>query len=309
MTCSEWFETWLNRHKQGIKESTAEKHRYNLQRINERIGDIPLKNLTPYHIQNMYEDLLDDGLSENTVHSTGTTLELAMKQACKEKLLKDNPCDETQKPSRKKKEVRFLTRDEVNRLLEEVKGEWPYECFYSLAIGTGMRRGELLGLRWGDIDQENMKLRVVRQIKKVNGWNFEFDELKTKWSRRTIRINSDTMQVLKRHRKKQLELKLQSQKWDHDDLVFTDRDGKHLKPSYWKKHLKRSLDKAGCKEVTLHELRHTCATLLLDSGRHPKVVKEVLGHRDIKTTLDTYSHVLPDQQKQAAEDLGKIISV
>ncbi len=307
MELAEYLETWFERKKEGVRPSTADKYRYAMKKLKGKLGGIPLDQLIPYHIQDTYKELKDE-LSQNTVVIIANVLEMAMKKAEDEKLLKESPCRSTEKPARENKEMNYLTPEEVGRFLDQVNGEWPYECLYKLAIATGLRRCELMGLKWDDVKMNEGEIRVVRQLSIEDGWNFEFRELKTEASKRRIAISEDTIEVLKKHRQKQLKRKLQAQEWPNDELVLTTEKGEHLKPSFWKKHLKKRLNQAECKEVSMHELRHTCATLLLSEGVQPKIVQEILGHSSISTTLDVYAHVIPGQQEESAEKIGKIIN-
>lgn len=307
MELSGYLDTWLERKREGVRESTADKYRWAVDKIKEHLGEIPMDKITPFHIQETYRKLHDD-LKQNSIVIVANVIEMAMKKATKEKLLKENPCEHTEKPTRERKEMNYLNKEEVQRFLAEVEGEWPHECLYTLAIATGMRRSELMGLRWSDIDLDEGKIKVVRQLRMGEGWTFEFGELKTDSSIREIAINEDTIKVLKKHRQEQLQRKLRAKEWEYDNLVLTDKDGIHLKPSFWKKHIRRTLDRADCKRVTLHELRHTCATILLSEGVQPKIVQEILGHASISTTLDTYAHVIPKQQQESAEKMGSVIS-
>jgi integrase len=169
-----------------------------------------------------------------------------------------------------------------------------------LAITTGLRRGELLGLRWKDVDLERETLRVGRALVREGG-RHTLGETKTKRGRRQINLTSRTVNALKGHRKKQLEEKLRlADLYKDHGLIFASGVGTPVNPeNLVKRSFKPLLEGAGLHEIRFHDLRHTCATLLLGRGVHPKIVQELLGHATIAMTLDTYSHYLPSMGDQA----------
>ena len=170
-----------------------------------------------------------------------------------------------------------------------------------LAISTGLRRGELLGLRWDDVDLERGTLRVGRALVREGG-RHTLGETKTKRGRRQINLTPRTVSTLKAHRKKQLEAKMRlAGLYKDHGLIFASQVGTPVNPeNLVKRSFKPLLKKAGLPEIRFYDLRHTCATLLLIRGVHPKLVQELLGHATIAMTLDTYSHYLPSMGDQAS---------
>jgi integrase len=223
-----------------------------------------------------------------------------------QKLLKENPASEVEKPQEEDKEMEVLSEDEINRLIQETKEDWPYGTLYFLAVKTGMRMGELMGLKWDDIDFDDGFLKVKRQLGREGGYNFKYKPPKHDSTRR-IRLSPETVTVLKELRQEQLHRRLRSQEWEEEELVFTTPKGEHLKPSTMRQKLKRGLENSECTLVPFHNLRHTCATLLLNDGMNPKAVSERLGHKKVSTTLDVYSHVIPDMQERATEALSGVV--
>jgi integrase len=180
-----------------------------------------------------------------------------------------------------------------------------FEALYVLAITTGLRRGELLGLRWDDTDLDRGTLRVGRALVREGGRHV-LGETKTRRGRRRVNLTPRTVAALKTHRKRQLEqrVRLASLYEDHG-LIFSSESGTPLNPeNLVKRSFKPLLKKAGLSEIRFHDLRHTCATLLLGRGVHPKMVQELLGHATIAMTLDTYSHYLPSMGDQASGAMG-----
>ncbi len=180
-------------------------------------------------------------------------------------------------------------------------------AFYVLALHTGMRRGELLGLKWEDVDLDGSTVRVRRTLTRIeDGKRLSLGEPKTKKSRRTVRLTPGAVEALKRHRAKQAEEKLRvGGLYVDQGLVFAGEVGNLINPS---NHRQRSflplLERAGLPPITFHDLRHTCASLLFQRNVHPKFVQELLGHASVAITLDTYSHMLPGMGGEAADAMG-----
>ena len=194
-----------------------------------------------------------------------------------------------------------LNPEQVQRLLEAAKGH-PQEALFILALATGMRRGELLGLKWQDINLNEGFLQVRRAlIRMPTGQGYKETEPKTKTSRRRIVLVPFAVEALKKHRELQLRMRAEvGAVWEDHDYVFCDAARTHLDPGYdVYVQLKKLLEKAGLPDVRFHDLRHSVATLLLSKDIHPKVVQEILGHSSIDITMDIYSHVLPNIQRGA----------
>jgi integrase len=213
--------------------------------------------------------------------------------------------------------VQTLTVDQVHKLLEAARGHY-MEALFCLALATGMRRGELMGLKWQDIDFSTNTLQIRRTLSRVpskliaeKGRGYEEAEPKTKKSRRSVVIAPFAVDALKQHRLRQLEAKLKAgPAWQEHDYVFCTSIGTNLNPSRdILDQLKLLLEKAGLPEIRFHDLRHCSATLLLSAGIHPKVVQEILGHSQISMTMDIYSHVLPNMQQDAMRRLDDMLNL
>jgi integrase len=218
-----------------------------------------------------------------------------------------NPADAVKAPSPATEEMRPLSADEARRLLDTAKGD-RLEALYVLAVTTGMRRGALLGLKWSDVDLENASVSIRRTLTRTdNGKRLALGEPKTKKSRRTVRLTPRAVEALRRHLTRQMEdMERLGDLYEDQGLAFTTGTGGPINPSNLRQRsLAPLLKKAGLPHIRFHDLRHTCATLLLSKNTHPKFVQELLGHATIAITLDTYSHVLPgmgDQTARAMED-------
>lgn len=291
MTVGEYLERWLNDSVKGsVRASTHASYQRQVNRyIVPALGRMKLTKLTPAHVQGMYRSMLDRGLSTRTVQYTHAVLRRAMKQAVRWGMIPRNPCDDADAPRVQREEIRPLNRDQTRRLLQAAEGE-RLEALYILAVHTGMRPGELLALRWDDVDLEAKTLRVGRALSEG-----QFTSPKSPKSRRRIDLTAGSVKALRVHRKGQLEERMKrSGLWQDHGLVFPSTVGTPLSHRNVVRSFKAVLSSAGLpSSVRLYDLRHTCATLLLSRNVHPKYVQELLGHASIAQTLDTYSHVLP----------------
>jgi integrase len=276
------------------------------------IGTKLLSKIKPLDIQAIYTMMIEKGLAPRTVRYAHAILSKALKQAVKWQILPFNPASMVDLPKNRRKEMKALSPDEAKRFLDAAKDD-KWSVIFSLAISTGMRPQEYLGLLWKDVDLNAGNAVIQRALvwrRKGGGWSLQ--EPKTSHSRRTIPLPASVLQELKVHRKKQLEKRLKlGQAYENNDFVFATEIGTPILPSnLMRRHFKPILEKAELpNDIRLYDLRHTCATLLLAAGENPKVVSERLGHATIVLTLDTYSHVLPSMQQAATEKLenaGKI---
>jgi integrase len=196
----------------------------------------------------------------------------------------------------------------MRRVLEYAKNT-PYYALYFLALFTGMRRSEILGLRWGDVDFIFTQISVVRSLHHLRNGQFIFRQPKTAKSRRLIALSPAAALALNEHRKNQETIcKHIGKELSDDDLVFCQNEGGPLLPDTVTRAWVRMMDKLGLKGVRLHDLRHSHASQLLKQGIHPKIVQERLGHSSISVTLDTYSHVAPGLQRAAAERFDEVMN-
>jgi len=224
-------------------------------------------------------------------------------------LIPRNPADAAKAPAASAKEMHPLSAHEARRLLEAARDD-RLEALYVLALHTGMRRGELLGLKWEDIDLDGSIVRVPRTLARTeNGKRLALWEPKTKKSRRTVRLTPRAVEVLRRHRARQAEEKLKAGGVYQDQgLVFAGEAGNLINPSNLRQRSFAPLLKcAGLPRITFHDLRHTCASLLFQKNVHPKIIQELLGHASVAITLDTYSHMLPGMGSEAADAIGEAL--
>jgi integrase len=308
-TLAQYLAEWLKVHKQVIRPRSYERYEAIVRlHLAPALGKLPLQKLTGQHLQRLYTEKLESGLSPTTVTAIHNMLHTALDNAIKLGLHTRNVCETVSPPRKIHKEIKPLSPEQVRLLLDAAHGH-PQEALFVLALSTGMRRGELLGLKWQDINLEKGVLQVRRSLTRMpTGQGYMETEPKTKTSRRSIVLTSFAIEALKEHRIRQLEMKQQASIiWEDHDYVFCTPTGKHLSPGNDALvQLKKLLKKAGLPDIRFHDLRHSTATLLLSKGVHPKVVQEILGHSEISMTMDTYSHVLPTMHKDAMDGLNDI---
>lgn len=311
LTVGEYLDRWLSDCVKGtVRESTFERYEYTIRpHIKPALGRLKLKNLTPAHVRGFYREKLDAGLAPATVHKMHVVLHKALDQAVADSLIPRNATDAVKVPRIDREEIKPLTAEEANRLMEAAS-EDRLEAIYVLAVRTGLRQGELLALKWEDLDLEEGTLRVRRTLTYAGG-KHSLSEPKTKKSRRTVRLTSGAVAALRHHLKRQMgEMDRLGSLYKPGGLVFASETGGIINPSNLRnRSFARLLRRAGLsgQGVRFHDLRHTCATLLLSKNINPKIVSEMLGHATIAITLDTYSHVLPTMQKSAIRALEEAL--
>jgi integrase len=287
-----------------VRESTHQRYGYAIgPHIKPALGHIKLKDLTPANMRWFYRERLHSGLAPATVHKLHVVLHKALKAAVADGLVPRNAAAGLKLPRIIREEIDPLNPEEARRLLKAACGD-RLEALYVLAINTGMRQGELLALKWGDVDLEHGALRVRRTLSRTDK-AYVLGEPKSKKSRRTIRLTAGAVEALRGHLSRQIEeMERIGSLYETGGLVFATTTGTVINPSNLRnRSFKPLLKHAGLHPIRFHDLRHTCATLLLSKDVNPKVVSEMLGHASVSITLDIYSHLLPDMQEKAAKAL------
>ena len=271
------------------------------------LGRLRLGQLTPQHLAKLYADLADAGQSSSSIRYLHAVLHGALDQAVRWQLLARNPVDAVTQPRRQRTEMAVLDPDQVRRFLEVAAGH-ELHALWLLAITTAMRSGELLALRWHDVDWSARRIRVTGTLSRMQG-RWWIGEPKTSRGRRSIDLTDPTLAVLRAHRVRQAEQLLAiGHRVIDGDLVFTDAAGEPLQGNHLaERELRPLLVAAGLPRIRFHDLRHTAATLLLAGGVNAKVVSEMLGHSTVTMTLDTYAHVLPTMQAEAVRTLDQLL--
>ncbi len=310
-TIGTWMDVWFeNVAKIKVRPSSHQTYKgYIDNHIKPCIGKIPLEKLTTMDLQKFYRKLMTKGrveriefkeqpkgLSAKTVRNINQVISSAMDFAIAQKIILENPCKAVALPKIEHKEMQTIPAEQLQAFLTEAKATGVYEMYY-IELATGLRRGELLGLKWEDIDMKQGIIRVRRQIARIDGKIVEAP-LKTKNSYRSVTISPQAIEVLKQQKEK-----------TNDQYVFPSPNGGPISPDSVNNMLKRVLDRAGIPKVRFHDLRHTFATLALQNGVDIKTVSGMLGHFSAGFTLDTYAHVTTAAQKEAAETMGNVLSM
>ena len=301
-TVAEYLIRWLNEYVYpNLSPRTTEGYEHIIKRyIIPKLGNFTLVHLKPEHLQSFYSDEIKAGLSNQTVRHHHMVIHKALDNAVVYGLVLRNIADAVKPPRVQHPEMQTWNEDEVVQFLEAAKSTPYYELFY-LAIFTGMRRSEILALRWRDIDLILGQIYVNRSLHVLKGSKTVFRQPKTATGRRSIALPPSALLMLtKYHKKKEVEALLLSVPLSDNDLVFSIL-GKHLLPNTITHAWGKLVKKTSLKAMRLHDARHTHASLMLKQGIHPKIVQERLGHSSIQITLDTYSHVAPGLQEAAAD--------
>lgn len=317
ITVSEWIDHWLTIYaKNSVRQSTWESYEHMVNdHIKPHLGSKKLKDLRPLHVQRFYNECLANGrkdgkggLSPKTVNYIHGVLRQALKQAVKEQLVARNVTELVNPPKKKKHQITPLTIDELNQFLKAASNNRLFPAFL-LEWGTGLRRGELLGLKWPDVDLTKGTVSVRRSLIRTKD-GLVFSDPKTEGSGRTIPIPAEVATELKSHRVWQTRERLVAgEEYQNEDLVFCSPFGTRMDPRSFTRVFERILKEAGLPRISFHDMRHSHATMLLVLGEHPKVVQERLGHATIAMTLDTYSHLVPGLQEMAAAKLSTVLDL
>lgn len=304
MTVREFLDHWINIYKSNIEASTYERYKEFSKNIANHIGGMELSKLKPIHIQNMYKNL-ETNLSSGTVLKIHRMFHLALKHAVNWQMINNNPTDYVTAPKRNKFEVKVWDTDTLNNFLKDVYGTNLY-IPAMLALTTGMREGEIAALKWNNVSFKEHFISVTHNFQRV-GNNYELKSPKTAKSKRNIAMMDLTFKALKTHRKSQLKHMLKNEtSYNDEGFVCAWDNGQPYRPHYISDMFRNSVKKLGYPIIRFHDLRHTHATMLLSKGVNPKIVSERLGHSTVSITLDIYSHVLPNIQKEAVEKLNDI---
>lgn len=310
LATGEYLDRWLEDSVRGtIRQSTYETYGHMASKhIIPALGRVKLKSLNPAHVRGFYRERLDSGkCAPATVRKMHVVLQKALDQAVADGLIPRNAAKGIKLPQTKTGGILPLTREQSRVLLDAAAGD-RLEALYVLALSTGMRQGELLALKWDDVELEEAVLRVRSTLTR-SGSKVLIGSPKTDRSRRSVGLTERAVSALRAHLSRQLEdMEEMGSLYKPGGLVFATETGTIINPSNLRnRSLKPLLQRAGLPRMRFHDLRHTCATLLLSKNVNPKIVSEMLGHSSIAITLDTYSHVLPTMQQSAVQALEEAL--
>ena len=308
MTLAEWLEKWLSEYKVNtIRESTLERYRTDLtNHVIPRLGYKKISFITTNDIQKMYVDIKENGrihnrnekgtaLSDSVVRSIHMMLHQAFEDAVKERLISKNPTKGTTIPKKSRGELQVLNKEQLDRFLAEVDKDEIWRDFFYTELTTGLRRGEICGLKWCDFDEKHGTLSICRNATAKKGGGVSIGETKTDTGNRLIYLPESTVKMLKKRKKQAL-----------TEWIFPNpyRPEDPLLPNSAYQKLKKILKSADLPSIRFHDLRHTFATHALTSGVDAKTLSKILGHTNASFTLDTYTHVTSDMQERAANIVG-----
>lgn len=326
-TTTEVFEEFLEYKKQTKKITTYNRYKEIYKKyIYTQIQGVKLLNINAVHINTILEYAKENNnISSSTLQAIYQLLHTFMQYCYKKRLILANPCDFVERPKRDKQQQNTLTAQETNTLLQHIKIKAQQENMYQLGniityvalmltIETGVRRGELTALTWSDIDFTDSEIHINKNITYSNGHTV-LTTPKTAKSKRTIKITPKMINVLKWYKKQQITLRLKAgseyiiPKYGEEEreIIWRWEDGTAVHPEYFRKQLQKNLNELGLKKIRFHDLRHTNATLLYESGIDFKLIQERLGHTDISTTLNIYTNVTKQMQEKAVQALEKIL--
>lgn len=306
MLYSEYVTNWLA-NKQDISPETRETNEGHLKNhIIPILGHVPLQKINVQHIEGFIKELSQKKIADGTVKKIFNLVQTSFKSAERKELISKNPFNllgKEDKPKVTRKKFDYWTTEEVRHFFKVL--DHRQKILFILAIYTGCRRGEILGLRWKDIDFNNNQLRLTQTLKPRNRIK---DGGKNENASRSITVSPFVISELEKHRIQIEKEKLKAEKYYDNDLVVCQKNGKPVSLGNFTKFWNRTIEKTEMRRIRFHDLRHTCASLLLSAGVHPKVVQELLGHASIKITLDTYSHMMPNMQEDAVKQLDKLLN-
>lgn len=308
MRVGDFLDEWLNRiAKPRIRAQTYKSYEVNIRcHLKPAFGRMTLDDLQPADIQDLLDRKLKAGMAPKTIHYMHGVLRNALNHAVRWNYVSRNPAALVDKPRSESFEIQPLNREEARQFLDAIRGH-RLEALYTVALTMGLRQGEALGLRWRDVDLAMGYIRVNRQLQRVNH-KYELVELKTRRSQRPLAIPPAIVASLVAHKQRQEdERRAAKLRWHDTELVFARPDGYPLSGSVITHTFQELLEKAGLPRRRFHDLRHSCATLLLAQGVSPRVVMEILGHSQISLTMNTYAHVLPEMGRDAANRMSALI--
>lgn len=308
-TVEQYLKSWLKITKQSVRERTWVRYEQFVRlQVVPKLGTKKLHALKPDHLQALYTECLDAGLSSTTVHHLHAMLHRALKQGVRWNRVQRNIADLVDPPRPAHHDITTLSVEQVSRLFRAAERD-RLESLYVTAVMTGMRQGELLGLHWRDVDLDRGAIQIRGTMSAMPS-GLRFAETKTRGSRRQVLLTQRAVDALRRHRAAQAAERLRiGPGWEDQDLVFANQAGKPITASnLLRRSFEPLLKRADLPRIRFHDLRHTAATLLLEQNVNAKVVQEMLGHTRISTTLDLYSHVTPTMQQRAVETLDRAIA-
>jgi len=308
MTLAKFVEMWLSSKELSRRPRTVFQYRQvTSTHILPVMGGMKIKDIAPSHIKQLYAIKHEEGTGARTLQIIHAVLHCALKQAVREGLLGRNPVDAIERPKVEQIEFNIFNEEQSRQFLKEASGS-TFEAVFYLALTTGMRQGEMLGLKWSDVDWEKGMLHVQRQLQQVERKGYALVPPKTKAGRRQIKLGQVMLEQLMAHRKRQEQVKaFAGNRWQEQDLIFPTTIGTPLDHKRVTKEFKELLKKAGLPEMRFHDLRHTSISLMLEMGTPLNTVQRRAGHSKASVTADIYGHAMVGSQNEAAEKIESLV--
>ena len=308
-TLEQYLTVWLETAKTALRPKPA--HQY--QKLVENhilpvLGKVKLKDLRPAVIDSFYQNRIKAGVGVRTIRYCHAVLHSALEKAVRLELLTKNPVKGATPPRKNEAEIIILDEDQVIQFLIASRGN-RHEALFHLAVKTGMRQAELLGIKWSDLNWTTGQLQVRRQAQRSPGKGYIFCEPKTKAGRRIVPLGEASLNVLRKHLENQRVQKLfTGSRWQDLDLIFPSTIGTPIDLCNLRKEFRRVLDDAGLPGIRFHDLRHTAASIMLKHNIPIFTVSRVLGHSRPSITLDIYAHMIPGMQELVAKIMDEAIT-
>ncbi len=305
----QYMQSWLSGKELSRRPNTARNYRrYSEQYILPVLGRMRLQAIAPSHVRQLYLRLQVEGKGARTIQLVHVTLHCAFAQAVKEGLIGHNPLDAVERPKVETEQFQIFTEEQARTFLSAARGH-QYETLFFLALTTSMRKGEILGLMWTDIDWKKGTLRIERQLQQASSTGAVLVPTKTKSSRRQIKLGKGLLAMLEAHREKQETQKvLAGERWKEHGMIFITGIGTYIDQTKVSREFKSILRSAGLPDIRFHDLRHTSLSFLLDRGTPVNTVQKRAGHSKASVTTDIYGHSMNRSDEEAAEDIEEIVT-
>ena len=314
-TVEQWCHEWLWSYKRNsVKQKTFDQYETILRtHIIPDIGDIRLADLKTMHIQRIINKMYDSGLSHRTIEVMKIVMHAALKQAQRNKLVSENVCENVVLPRKQPKHIRVLNEDEQTKLIAALKDNYIGRGLL-FALYTGMRRGEVLALKWSDYDKNEKTISITKALSRVRTYNKDGNKTmltvttpKTDTSIRTVPLIDKAVELLAEHKRKQERyMELVGDYYTDNDLIFSSSRGDYLDPGNFNRKLNKTVKKIGIPRISPHVLRHSFATRGLEAEVSLKAMQELLGHSSITVTGDIYTHILKEQKRKEISKLNDV---
>lgn len=310
ITMNELVDEWLESKKDSLELKTYNSYCMLCKHIKVIMGHIKIKDINVKILEDFYDEIRKTDIASSTLQRYHTIINMLLDKAIVWEYLNNNPNKKIEKPKVRKKEISCYTPEEVEQLLECLKSEsLKYQAIILLALDTGCRRGELIGLTWEDVNLKENTIKINKETQYVSGVGVFEKSTKTTNSDRKLYITKTTVDILKKYKKEQNKLKLRlGSKWENSKRIFTTDYGKDMHPDTPSKILDKVIEKHNLRRINFHALRHTSISLMISQGIQTQVISKKAGHSSVTVTHNTYSHFFDDEFKEVAEKMDSLLS-